>query len=161
MNLFCRHEYEEIEGTRRLYQGGISKEAKYKCEKCGKEKWFDIFDKKPNKYIFKEYSKGDISDGSHTFNELYHHRMILFATICNTYSGYSWKSWYHHDGTMYEDYFIVGINTPNGQYSYHYHKDNWGYFNVKEISNAPIYDGHVPSDIDRLLSLVISTCVEY
>ena len=58
MKLFCRHEWKINKNTVRLYNGGFSKEAKYKCLKCGKEKWFDIFDKKPNKYVFKEYDKG-------------------------------------------------------------------------------------------------------
>lgn len=26
---------------------------------------------------------GEVSDGYHTFNELYHHRAILFSVICN------------------------------------------------------------------------------
>lgn len=27
--------------------------------------------------------RGLINDGSHSFNELYYHRMILFAVVCN------------------------------------------------------------------------------
>lgn len=154
MKLFCKHEWNMIKNTVHLYNGGISKEAKFKCEKCGKEKWFDIFNIKPNTYKFKEYSKGAISDGYHTFDELYWHRMVLFAVICNTHTQIAWKSWKHHDGTMYDDYFIVGVNTPKGQYSYHYHKDNWDYFNVKELDFAPEWDGHQPKDIERLLSLL-------
>ena len=155
MRLFCRHEWKMDKETCRLYKAGMSKEAKFKCLRCGKEKWFDIFDIKPNKYVFKEYDKGDISDGYHTFNELYHHRMILFAVICNSNSQRAWRSWKHHDGTMYDDYFIVGINTPEGQYSYHYHKDNWEYFdNVRELEFAPKWDGHKPCDIGRLFSLL-------
>ena len=96
---------------------------------------------------------GEISDGYHTFNELYDHRMILFSLICNSNSQRAWKSWKHHDGTMYDNYFIVGINTPEGQYSYHYHEDNWDYFDVKELEVAPEWDGHKPNDIKRLLSL--------
>lgn len=154
MKLFCKHEWNMIKNTVHLYKGGISKEAKFKCEKCGKEKWFDIFNIKPNTYKFKEYSKGSISDGYHTFDELYWHRMVLFAVICNTHIQRAWKSWKHHDGTMYDDYFIVGVNTPKGQYSYHYHKDNWDYFDVKELEFAPEWDGHQPKDINRLLSLL-------
>lgn len=100
-----------------------------------------------------EGNMGIVSDGSHTFDELYHHRMILFAVICNTYKEHAWKSWKHHDGTMFDDYFIVGIDTPHGQYSYHYHKDNWDYFQVMERVLAPKWDGHKPEDIRRLLSL--------
>ena len=31
-------------------------------------------------------AKGELSDGYHTFNDLYYQRCILFATIVNTYS---------------------------------------------------------------------------
>lgn len=154
MKLFCKHEWEMIKDTCHIYNTGSSKEAIYKCLKCGKEKWFDIFDMKPNKYVFKEYNKGDISDGSHTFNELYYHRMVLFSVICNTYKDKAWKSWKHDDGTMFDNYFIVGITTEEGDYTYHYHKDYWDMFNVKELDNAPEWDGHKSEDITRLLSLV-------
>lgn len=97
---------------------------------------------------------GEMSDGYHTFNELYYHRMILFATICNQNYDIAWKSWKHHDGTMYDDYFIVGIETSKGQYSYHYHKDYWDIFKCCEHITAPEWDGHQPSDIDRLLTLI-------
>lgn len=97
---------------------------------------------------------GDISDGSHTFNELYEHRMVLFSIICNTYKEKAWKSWLHHDGTMYENYFICGIETPKGSYTYHYHKDHWNKFDVKELKRAPKWDGHKPKDVVRLYSLL-------
>ena len=97
---------------------------------------------------------GEISDGYHTFNELYYHRMILFSVICNMNRSKAWKSWKHHDGSMYNDYFIVGIDTPEGQYSYHYHKEHWDRFNVEELENAPEWDGHEPKDINRLISLI-------
>lgn len=107
----------------------------------------DIFDK-----IYEDV--GEISDGHHTFNELYYHRMILFSVICNMNRSKAWKSWKHHDGSMYNDYFIVGIDTPEGQYSYHYHKEHWDMFNVEELENAPEWDGHEPKDINRLISLI-------
>lgn len=96
---------------------------------------------------------GNTSDGYHTFNELYYHRMLLFSVICNGNKDRSWKSWKHHDGTMFDDYFIVGITTKQGNYTYHYHKDHWEMFNVQELSLAPEWDGHTPSDITRLLTL--------
>lgn len=98
-------------------------------------------------------SKGEISDGYHTFNELYFHRMMLFSVICNQNKENAWKSWLHDDGTMFDDYFIVGIETKEGQYTYHYHKDHWSTFDVKEIELAPKWDGHKPEDITRLLTL--------
>lgn len=106
-----------------------------------------------NEMIDKLDCKGEISDGSHTFEELYYHRMILFSVICNQNKDIAWKSLMHHDGTMYKDYFIVGIDTPQGQYSYHYHVDHWFKFDVVELEYAPEWDGHEPKDIIRLLSL--------
>lgn len=35
---------------------------------------------------------GEVSDGFHTFNSLYHQRLILFAALCNTFKDVSWKS---------------------------------------------------------------------
>lgn len=96
---------------------------------------------------------GELSDGYHTFNELYHHRAVLFSMICNQNKEFAWKSKKHHDGTMYDGMFIVGINTPKGQYSYHYDLNLWDLFDVKELENAPEWDGHKPQDIDRLKSL--------
>lgn len=97
---------------------------------------------------------GKLSDGSHTFNELYYHRMMLFAVICNTYKDHAWKSKLHDDGTMYDDYFIAGITTPEGDYTYHYHIDHWDIYDVKELEKAPKWDGHMPSHILRIFSLV-------
>lgn len=97
---------------------------------------------------------GDLSDGYHTFNELYYHRAVLFSIICNQNKDISWKSKLHSDGTMYNGMFIVGINTPEGQYSYHYDLNLWSLFDVKELDKAPQYDGHLPEDIDRLKSIL-------
>lgn len=107
-----------------------------------------------SKFEFDVERKGLISDGYHTFDELYYHRMILFSVICNTYKDKAWKSWKHDDGTMFDDYFIVGIETAHGHYTYHYHKDYWELFDVKELEFAPKWDGHKPEDIDRLFSLI-------
>ncbi|MGI5848796.1 MAG: DUF3850 domain-containing protein [Christensenellales bacterium] len=98
---------------------------------------------------------GEISDGYHTFNELYAHRAILFSVICNANPHIAWKSRAHHDGTMYDGMFIVGIETPNGQATYHYDiEPYWRYFSVPILYNAPKWDGHTPSDaINRLLHM--------
>ena len=93
---------------------------------------------------------GDTSDGYHTFNELYRHRAILFSVICNERPEVSWKSKRHHDGTMYDGMFIVGIDTPEGQATYHYDIDPyWDMFRVKELELAPEWDGHTPGEAIR------------
>lgn len=95
-----------------------------------------------------------LNDEWHSFDDLYYHRMMLFAIICNTYKDKAWKSWKHYDGTMYDGSFIVGITTPEGNYTYHYQAEHWNNFKVKELANAPEWDGHGPSDITRLNSLL-------
>jgi hypothetical protein len=97
---------------------------------------------------------GKISDGYHTFEELYYHRMILFSIICNQNSALAWKSKLHCDGSMYPGYFIVGITTPAGDYTYHYELKYWERFIVRAIESAPEWDGHQPEDITRLYSLL-------
>lgn len=98
---------------------------------------------------------GDTSDGYHTFNELYHHRAILFSVICNERPDIAWKSKRHHDGTMYDGMFIVGIDTPEGQATYHYDiEPYWSMFRVKELELAPEWDGHTPDEaIQRIGTL--------
>lgn len=96
---------------------------------------------------------GDTSDGYHTFNELYHHRAVLFSVICNARPDIAWKSKRHHDGTMYDGMFIVGIDTPEGQATYHYDiEPYWGIFHVKELEFAPEWDGHTPDEAIRRIS---------
>lgn len=100
---------------------------------------------------------GDVSDGYHTFNELYHHRAILFATLCNLMPSRAWKSKHHDDPNfpMYDGMFICGISTPDGQATYHYDIDPyWDMFQVPEIAKAPKFDGHTPAmAIERIKSL--------
>lgn len=98
---------------------------------------------------------GELSDGYHTFNELYHHRAVLFSIICNLMPDKAWKSKKHDTGDMFERMFIVGIETPNGQATYHYDiNPYWDMFKVKELEKAPKWDGHTPVDaINRIASL--------
>lgn len=100
---------------------------------------------------------GEVSDGYHTFNQLYHQRAVLFATIVNEHPGISWKSFKHSDGHYCFDedgeMFIVGIDTPEGSYTYHYHKKYWDLFRCKELERGKEWDGHTEKDVTRLLSL--------
>lgn len=95
-----------------------------------------------------------VSDGSHTFDELYYHRMVLFSVICNSNKDISWKSKLHDNGNMIDGMFIVGVETPEGQITYHYPLEFWNNFKVKRVKVAPVWDGHTSEDIDRLFSLL-------
>jgi len=103
---------------------------------------------------------GDTSDGYHTFNELYHHRAMLFSVIVRDHADLAWKSKAHHDGTMYDGMFIVGIETPQGQATYHYDIDPyWDMFECKELDRAPEWDGHTPDQaIERIATLGPKVC---
>ena len=100
---------------------------------------------------------GEVSDGYHTFNQLYHQRAVLFATIVNQNKDIAWKSFKHHDGKYCFDsdgkWFIVGVDTPQGSYTYHYEKKYWDMFDCKELECGKEWDGHTEEDVTRLLSL--------
>lgn len=99
---------------------------------------------------------GNTSDGYHTFDELYHHRAVLFSVIVENFATRAWKSKLHADGTMYEGMFIIGIETPDGQATYHYDVEPyWNLFRCKEVDRAPEWDGHTPEQaIERIGKLV-------
>ena len=81
--------------------------------------------------------------------------MILSATICNLVPEKCWKSKKHSDGQVCFDgtWFIIGFDTPEGQYTYHYELKYWDLFKCKELDQAPHFDGHTDKDVERLLSL--------
>lgn len=98
---------------------------------------------------------GEFSDGYHTFNSLYHQRAILFATIVNQNSSLAWKSRKHSDGKLCfgGGWFIVGVDTPAGSYTYHYEDKYWDLFKCVELPCGKPWDGHTEEDVTRLLSL--------
>jgi hypothetical protein len=102
----------------------------------------------------------EITDGHHTFGELYDHRRALTAALAvvlaSQLAGRAWRSKAHHpdDDPMFEGgYFIVGIVLPTGTITYHYKLSHWDDFaQVPELEHAPRWDGATPSDtVTRLL----------
>lgn len=98
---------------------------------------------------------GDFSDGFHTFNELYHQRAVLFAAIVKQNKSLAWKSHKHEDGELCfgGGWFIVGVDTPEGSYTYHYEDKYWDMFDCQELQCGKHWDGHTDKDVTRLLSL--------
>lgn len=108
---------------------------------------------------FEAATIGDISDGYHTFNELYEHRCLLFALLCKYYEiycnefGYEGRPWIseaHHDGSKWEGWFIAGLTLPTGKViTYHLPSKLWDsmihYCEIKE--RAPEWDGHTSDDV--------------
>ena len=106
-------------------------------------------------------STKEISDGHHTFGELYEQRSILFITICNSYSDLSWKSRKHFDEEnypMFNDDFIAGINTPLGMATFHLKRKYWDMLQVPVLERAPQYDHYSSEDVMvRIYSLCDTT----
>ena len=107
---------------------------------------------------------GKLSDGFHTFDQLYEHRIELFLVICKQYryaqdpTRTVWYSQKHSDGTSWPGWFILGIGTTKGnQITYHLPEDKY----LDRVSRlficldkAPEWDGHTPEDvIERLKKL--------
>ena len=105
--------------------------------------------------VIDRYDIGELSDGYHTFNSLYEQRMYLFATIVNQNKDKAWKSYKHEDGELCfgGGWFIVGIDTPNGSYTYHYENKYYDLFECEELECGKHWDGHNDKDVDRVLSL--------
>ena len=103
-----------------------------------------------------DIKSGELSDGYHTFNDLYCQRMFLFAIIVNQNKELAWKSLKHEDGELCfgGDWFIVGIDTPRGSYTYHYETNYWSLFDCQELEVAKHWDGHTSKDVGRLLSII-------
>lgn len=105
---------------------------------------------------------GDLSDGYHTFNGLYYQRMILFAALVRQNRDRAWKSYRHEDGELCfgGGWFIVGIDTPEGSYTYHYESKDFNLFDCEELPVGKHWDGHTEADVTRLLSLPAADAVE-
>lgn len=116
--------------------------------------------------------KGQVSDGYHTFDELYEFRKMYNAVLFNEWatdrlvgsnivseSKYNvHKSWKHHDGELCfgGGWFIVSAQLPTGLISNHYKAKDWDLFKVPEVEKALFpYDGHTGKDVlQRLKDLI-------
>lgn len=98
-----------------------------------------------------------MNDGFHTFDELYEHRNALMLALMKQMPNLSWFTKKHDDGTMYEGFFLVGIDLDTGQISYHIHQRYWETA-VKTGATQrekSCWDGHTSGDvITRLLEMV-------
>ena len=103
-----------------------------------------------------------ISDGYHTFGELYEHRIILFIALAKqlqkrkSFKLPIWKSRFHEDGVEWEGWFILGIGEKAGeQITYHLPSSKWDDCAfIPERGRAPKWDGHTANDVlERLQKL--------
>ena len=116
-----------------------------------------------------------LSDGYHTYDELYEFRKMynavlfnewantpktnkqsLTGTVTNEYGVH--KSWKHNDGELCfgGGWFIVSAMLPTGLISNHYKAEDWDLFHIPEVEKALYeFDGHTPQDVlIRLKNLI-------
>lgn len=159
-----------------FYRHGVMYDNKFRClvndwsdfnDSCRlateeeKEKLFDAI--KANGYKWNEETKslvedkGNISDGYHTFNELYEYRLLYNASMFNELAKQGLydvhKSKRHSDGEecFGGGWFIVQAQLPTGQISNHYEMKDWDLFQIPEKEKANIWDGHTPQDVAKRL----------
>lgn len=111
-----------------------------------------------------------ISDGFHTFGELYENRIELFIAFCKLYISHItdngnignsrkvWRSKRHSDGELAfgGGWFVLGLFKEKGkQITYHLPEEYWERCDfAQELEKAPEFDGHTSQDvIERLKTL--------
>jgi hypothetical protein len=114
---------------------------------------------------------GEVSDGYHTFNQLYEHRHALFLTLVQmlVMLGESkvkgWMSEVHNDNTGMLGWFIIGVDIKGSgslgktQISYHLPIRLWpvarAIIGIHVMAKAPKWDGHSSDDvISRLYEII-------
>lgn len=103
----------------------------------------------------------NVSDGYHTFRELYDHRIELFLALARMHSlcdparvvpdlHDTWRAELHSDGSRFDGWFIMGIGTrPGRQITYHLPMSRWADADFVDYSldRAPTFDGHTSADV--------------
>jgi hypothetical protein len=105
---------------------------------------------------------GKISDGFHTFDELYDHRIVLYIALCKALKDQHiiFRTQIHSDGSKWEGWFLLGLNVGKGrQISYHLPMSYWEECDfarnpIAEGLPVPKFDGHTSEDVlERLKNL--------
>lgn len=111
---------------------------------------------------------GEVSDGYHTFNELYEYRMLYNAALFNEFAKQGLydvhKSRKHSDGEYPfgdSNWFIVMAELPTGQISNHYEMTDWDKFQIPEKPLANKWDEHSPKDVAERLTSFTNPKKEY
>lgn len=100
---------------------------------------------------------GSFSDGYHTVDELYDHRVMLWITLCRVIGqGLCWRSRWHSDGTKIDGFFLLGLGKQQGaQMTYHLPNHYWERTEFAEtLEHAPEFDGHTSADVLCRLDLI-------
>jgi hypothetical protein len=109
----------------------------------------------------KDFKTEKISDGFHTFEELYNFRKTYNAVLFNEWHKQNkydvHKSIKHSDNALCfgGGWFIVSAILPTGQISNHYKLEDWDLFKIPATDKCKHeWDGHTSNDVlDRLKSI--------
>lgn len=110
-------------------------------------------------WLEKVADNNDVSDGYHTFRELYEHRITLFIALCKElYKNPAYQTYNEVWRMPVEDgWFLMGINTEKGkQITYHLPESKWSETDFASNLHKASYefDGHKSSDVlERLKTL--------
>lgn len=115
--------------------------------------------------------RGQVSDGYHTFDELYEHRITLYIQFCKLWENwgsdshwkeaegrknFTWRSRVHSDGSVWEGWFVLGIQSEKAeQITYHIPEKYWLTCDFADtLDKVPEWDGHTSADVlERLKKL--------
>jgi hypothetical protein len=115
-----------------------------------------------------EVDPSQLSDGYHTFAELYEHRHALFLALMRAMPQHCWFSLRHADGEKCfggDDWFIAGAELPGGSsVTYHLPADLYPLAKATGASRLDLgrpWDGHTASDVvSRLMEWAAHPCQE-
>lgn len=114
----------------------------------------------------------NVSDGYHTFKELYDHRIRLWIELCKAKSEQFqnkggvmdfencpvWITTVHSDGSSWDGWFVLGVGKEKGQQiTYYLPNSYWNECSrfATILEKAPEFDGHTSADVlERLKELI-------
>jgi hypothetical protein len=132
------------------------------------EQEFKALQEQVNAYKAKYGSVGDLSDGYHTYNELYEHRCRLFIELCKRCSEINRDvetiyDIYIVDKSDNDEWFLLVLvdkyARTNNQMSYHlpiehYNECNYIATSIEKKEWEKMFDGHTSKDVlERLENL--------
>ena len=90
-----------------------------------------------------------VSDGYHTFGELYEARCLLFVALLQSHKLQAWRALRNADGAKWEGWFVCGIQPQAGsQITFHLPKKYWENLDGIETHDInPYFDGHNSGDV--------------
>ncbi|WP_067517812.1 WDGH domain-containing protein [Endozoicomonas ascidiicola] len=98
-----------------------------------------------------------VSDGYHTFEELYEHRHLLFINLLAAYPYSAFKTRRNQENTELIGWFIAGLDLSFGQLTYHLPEKYWSDLDIREKNNNEDYDGHSSDDVLKRLNNLYQT----